>query len=73
MRNEKGNVIERRTRYRDKLKADIERLERNGCRDDELARLRDRLGCIEWLESRKDPRPLDTGTMAEYMKEKERI
>lgn len=71
MKNERGNARKARAEYRDALKADIERLERMGCRDDALERMKGRLGCIEWLESKKDPRPLDTGTMNEYMRRNE--
>lgn len=63
-------VIARRTAYKTSLSQDIEMLERTGCTDSNVANMRTRLACIEWLEANSDPRPLDSETMAEFEKTK---
>lgn len=59
-------MLARRIRYRESLEKDIAMLEGCGCHDGTLAQMKERLACIRWLESRRDPRPLDAETMAEY-------
>ncbi len=55
-----------RDEYKASLEHDIRNLDKAGCSGGMVDNLKERLACIEWLESNDDPRPLDTGTMNEY-------
>jgi len=62
----------RRDRYKAHLLAELDMFKRFGHDGPDADIRREELACIEWLETRGDPRELDSGTMREYrMREEE--
>lgn len=68
----KANAKARRDRHKSSLLTALDTFGRFGHEGADVDAIREQLACIEWLESRGDPRELDSGTMKEYrMREEE--